>query len=84
MLLGGLRAATHDPGERGVSAALSECLVAYELLQLQRKQQSQLMLNAAFHPDRACKPETRDRVLELLAFAAAHAAPEPAPAQADG
>ena len=35
VLLGGLRAATHDPGERGVSAALSECLVAYELLQLQ-------------------------------------------------
>ena len=55
VLLRGLRAATHDPGARGVSAALSECLVAYELLQLQRKQQSQLMLTAAFHEARhAC------------------------------
>ena len=28
---------------------MADCLVSYELLQLQRKQQSQLLLNAPFH-----------------------------------
>ena len=54
------------------------------LAPLQQPALIELMLNAAFRPDRTCKPETRDRILELLAFAAAHAAPEPAPAQAGG
>jgi hypothetical protein len=54
------------------------------LAPLQQPALIELMLNAAFHPDRACKPETRDRVLELLAFAAAHAAPDAAPADDDG
>ena len=49
MLLRRLAAGAHDPGARGVGAALREVLVCDELLQLQRKQQSQLLLNAAFH-----------------------------------
>ena len=48
------------------------------LAPLQQPALIELMLNAAFHPDRTCKPETRDRILELLAFAAAHAAPDAA------
>ena len=49
MLLGSLSAGSLDPGEQGVSPSLADCLVSYELLQLQRKQQSQLLLNAPFH-----------------------------------
>ena len=49
MLLRRLAAGVQDPGARGVGAALREHLVCDELLQLQRKQQSQLLLNAAFH-----------------------------------
>ena len=52
MLLGSLCAGTPDPGEQGVSPALADCLVSYELLLLQRKQQSQLLLNATFHEAR--------------------------------
>jgi hypothetical protein len=58
MLLQQLSAAQVDPGEQGVSDTLADCLVAYELLTLQRKQQSQLLLNAHHHEAPLFQPTT--------------------------